>query len=277
MINIDRTHLRSKPATVEDLYRRKASCQSVLFLFAFFIFETAGALPKDLNNYQMFDGGLTNIENGAYVEGSVAKGGIQPDYKIDLDAEPLKTFLEKCKTIGSQNVEYWDKVGLVLELTNTDFFRYTNYSNPYYRRLLKKYRSEGTDVPLSEYGVCSAGVCREHALVLHFALKAAGISNRHAYAEIHRASRYDNFDLVEDHAFNVVEHKGVEWVVDSYYWGFNGFRLKDLMQKSGVTEVSPHAPIASPRPGTRSILKINSFPKVYNPISRSKCQGVFHE
>jgi hypothetical protein len=272
-----RTCLSSSTQTVEEFYNRTAICRSFLFLFIFFTLNHSLALPKDIANYQMLNGGLTNIENGAYVEGSVAKGGIQPDYKIDLDSEPLKTFLEKCKSIRLLNVPYWDKVGLIVELTNTDFFKYTNYSNPYYRRLLKKYRSEGIDVPLSEYGVCSAGVCREHALVLHFALKAAGINNRHAYAEIHRASRYDNFDLVEDHAFNVVEHKGVEWVVDSYYWGFNGFRLKDLMQKSGVTEDSPHAPIANPRPGTRSILKINSFPKIYNPISSLRCQGVFHE
>jgi hypothetical protein len=156
-------------------------------------------------------------------------------------------------------------VGLVAELLRDDFFRYTDYHNPYYRRLLKKYRLTKKDVPLSEYGMCSAGVCREHALVLHFALKAAGIENKHGYAEIYRASNTDNYEIVEDHAFTVVKYQEVQWIVDAYYWGFNGFRLKDLLSKNGITENSPHAPIAAPGPGTRRIIKINDFPKVYNP------------
>lgn len=226
----------------------------------------AQALPPNLIDFRALHGGLTDIQDGAYVEGSSRQGGIQPDYKIDLSQEPLKSLLKKCQQIGAERIDYWSKVGLVIELMREDFFHFTDYYNPHYRRLLKKYRQSKSDIPLHEYGTCFAGVCREHALVLHFALKAAGIENKHAYAQIYRASQWDNYEITEDHAFNVVEHDGQQWVVDSYYWGFNGFLLKDLQSKEGITASSDYAPIATPGPGTRKILGINAYPKVYNPV-----------
>lgn len=236
----------------------------------------AHAAPKIVDNYDVIQGGLTNIKDGAFVEGSLKMGGIQPDYFIDLSQEPLNSVIKTAEKIGNSERKFWDKVGLIVELVRSDVFKYKNYSNPYYRRLLKKYRENNKDIPLHEYGVCAAGVCREHALVLHFALKAAGIENLHGYAKIYRASKWDNFEVFEDHAFTVVKHQGTRWVVDAYYWGFNGFRLNDLMSPQGITEVSPHAPIADPGPGTRRILEINSYPVIYNPKNFSiKCSAIF--
>jgi hypothetical protein len=248
-------------------------------VIAFTLFASASfALPKDLSNYEVVNGGLVNIEPSAYVEGSFRQGGIQPDYYIDVQTEPLKGLLEKAKRIGVLPVDYWDRVGMVIELVQTDFFRYTNYNNPYYRRLLKRYRIRKDDVPLSDYVSCRAGVCREHALALHFALKAAGIANKHAYAKIYRASAFYNFQITEDHAFNVIEHGGVAWVADAYYWGFNGFRLIDLMSPEGITEASPTAPIARGAPGTRKILQINSFPRIFNPkMTAARCDSFLLE
>lgn len=249
-----------------------------LTLVIFFCFFTTASLaaPKIPANYNVIQGGLANIKDDAFVEGSLKKGGIQPDYFIDLTQEPLKSVMESAKKIGLTKNKFWDKVGLVVELVRSDVFKYTDYYNPYYRRLLKKYREANTDIPLHEYGGCAAGVCREHALVLHFALKAAGIKNLHGYANIYRASNWYNFESYEDHAFTVVEHKGTMWVVDAYYWGFNGFRLIDLMSPQGITENSLHAPIANPAPGTRRILKINKFPIIYNPKKVTvKCSSIF--
>ncbi len=245
---------------------------ALILSFAF----SAKAAPKDTENYDILAGGLTNIENGAYVEGSVRNGGIQPDYYIDINQEPLKSLMASAKEIGKTKATYWEKVGMVVDLVRSDFFKYSDYYNPYYRRLLKQYRDAGLDIPLHTYGVCGAGVCREHALVLHFALKAAGIKNQHAYAHIYRASNWHNYEIYEDHAFTVVKYKGTEWVVDAYYWGFNGFRLKDLLTAEGITKDSPHAEIADPAPGSRKILAINNFPKIFNPKSSpSSCSHVF--
>ena len=237
-------------------------------LMAFFIFglpQSAMALPGDIAKFEIVEGGLSDIRDGATVEGSTRTGGAQPDYTIDLHAEPLRSLMARAEEIGKSNLAFWNKVESVVQLVSPGFFNYFDYNNPFYRRLMKRFRDEGRDVPLSQYGVCSAGVCREYALVLHFALKAAGISNLHGYAEIYRASRYHNFEITEDHAFTVVQHEGEDWVVDSYYWGFNGYRLKDLLSPEGITEHSPHAPFAVEKPGTRRILKINSFPRIFNP------------
>ncbi len=243
----------------------------MLFLSLSWIQISANSIPNDPTQYDVLSGGLTDIQAGAYIEGSQRNGGIQPDYFIDVNAEPLKSLLHEASRIGESKLEYWDKIGTILELVHTDFFKYTDYSNPYYRRLLKKYRMKNEDIPFHEYLIAKAGVCREHAIALHFSLKAAGIENQHAYAKIYRASKYHNFQITEDHAFNVVNHDGVDWVVDAYYWGFNGFRLKDLLSPDGITEKSPHAPIAHPDSGTRRIISINAFPRIYNPKFARKC------
>ncbi len=248
---------------------------TAVFLFCFSA-PIAHAAPKDIDNYDVIRGGFTNIKDGAFVEGSLKMGGIQPDYFIDLSQQPLRSVMKHAERIGNSKKKFWDKVGLIIELVRSDVFKYNNYYNPYYRRLLKKYREANTDIPLHEYGVCGAGVCREHALVLHFALKAAGIENLHGYANIYRASNWHNFEAYEDHAFTVVEHKDTKWVVDAYYWGFNGFRLIDLMSPQGITEASPHAPIADPALGTRRIIEIKRFPIIYNPKNVSvKCSAIF--
>lgn len=261
---------------ISNLERLFLSKYLTLVIFFCFLATTTLASPKIPEHYNVVQGGLTNIKDGAFVEGSSKMGGIQPDYFIDLTQEPLKTVLKSAKKIGHSKLKFWDKVGLVVELVRSDVFKYTNYYNPYYRGLLKKYRDANIDIPLHEYGVCGAGVCREHALVLHFALKAAGIKNLHGYANIYRASNWHNYEVYEDHAFTVVEHKGTSWVVDAYYWGFNGFRLIDLTSPQGITENSPHAPIADPAPGTRRIVEINKFPIIYNPkkVTR-KCSAIF--
>ncbi|OFZ31041.1 MAG: hypothetical protein A2622_00090 [Bdellovibrionales bacterium RIFCSPHIGHO2_01_FULL_40_29] len=262
----------NKPSLIGQ---RLSTFLTAVLLFCF-LAPFAQAAPKISDNYDVIQGGLTNIKDGAFVEGSLKMGGIQPDYFIDLTQEPLKSVMKSAEKIGHSKKLFWDKVGLIVELVRSDVFKYNNYHNPYYRRLLKKYRETNADIPLHEYGVCAAGVCREHALVLHFALKAAGIENLHGYASIYRASKWLNFEVYEDHAFTVVEHKGTKWVVDAYYWGFNGFRLIDLMSPYGITEATPHAPIADPAPGTRRILQINNFPIIYNPKNiSSKCSAIF--
>lgn len=252
------------------LWRKHFCYQLILCL----LLSNAKALPFDLENYRVSSGGLLDIQDGAFIEGSSSQGGIQPDYRIDLGSEPLRSYLLRCKAIGNLILPFWQKVEMILELTANDYFHYSDYHNPYYRRLLKQYRKSGTDVPLSEYGVSAAGVCREYALVLHFGLKAAGIGNKFAYAKIYRASNYNHYRIVEDHAFNVVSFQGVEWVVDAYYWGFNGFRLDDLLRGPGISEESLSAPIAAPQPGTRKILYFNDFPRVYNPLPVQSCARI---
>ncbi|WP_413578767.1 transglutaminase domain-containing protein [Bdellovibrio sp. HCB290] len=256
----------------------KLPARLLVIQFALVFLPLAGWSETNPNpaQYETTNGGYGQIEDGAIVEGSTRHGGIQPDYTVNLNEEPLKTLMETAAKIGKdKSLGFWDKVGAVRSLVRGDFFIYYEYYNPYYRRLLKKYRDKGEKVPLAEYGVCGAGVCREYAMVFHFALKAAGIPNDHAYAHIYRASNWEGFEHWEDHAFNVVKYRNQKWVVDAFYWGFNGYLLSDLMSEKGITEHSKTAPIADPGPGSRRIIHINDFPVVYNP-KVPLCRNVFH-
>lgn len=243
--------------------------------FLFFGFTSVGySAPQDVENYTILNGGLVDIQEGAYVEGSLRTNGTQPDYYLDFNSEPLKSMLGKAQEIGRSPLSFWDKVDSVVKLVRHGLFKYRHYDDPRYLNLLEKYRTLNRDIPLSEYGACQAGVCREHALALHFALKSAGIENLHGYAKIFRASKYMNYEITEDHAFTVVKHKNISWVVDAYYWAFNGFRLVDLMSPQGITPHSLRSPIANPGPETRRIIEINEFPKIYNP-KRARCTSFF--
>ncbi|WP_413558114.1 hypothetical protein [Bdellovibrio sp. HCB209] len=234
--------------------------------------SVAKAGPSNKDAFERIEGGFVDIKEGAYIDGSVGHKGIQPDYIMDLKSEPLQAIMKKSESIGALQIDEWDKIGMVLEVVRQDVFKYQHYYNPYYRRLLKKYRVAGEDIPLSEYVSCQAGVCREHAMVLHFALKAAGVPNHFVYADVARVYNYYLYN--EDHAFTVIRKNGVDWVVDAYNDLFNGYRLDELMSKNGISSEGERAPFAVPSKDNRFIRKIHNFPVVYNPKGLS-CRSVF--
>jgi hypothetical protein len=90
------------------------------------------------------------------------------------------------------------------------------------------------------------------------------------------ANRADKWEITEDHAFNIIKHRGTDWVVDAYYLGFNGYRLKDLFSEQGITKNSEHTFFAYPSKDTRRIIRYNKYPKIYNPKpTRLSCTSVF--
>ncbi len=224
------------------------------------------AAPQDPENYVLLQGGLLDIADGSYIEGSWRQGGIQPDYIIDWESrefQKIRNFARRLKK--RTDLSYWEKIDSINRYLSERVFPNFSYDAPDYLRLNKRHLKMKQDVPLSKYVACGSGVCREYALVVHLALKEAGIQNQHVYAKIHRASKSDGLGVVEDHAFVVVKHQGKRWVVDPYYWGFNGFLLDDLLRPEGVTASSRAAPIATPGPDFRSILEINPFPRIWRP------------
>ncbi len=247
------------------------SCLFLVFNLLFIVVSPSFAQENSVQN-----GGFLNIEQGNIVEGSSRFGGIQPDYYVDVDHPHFKKFLKKARKIGKSSAKFWHKIDQLNDLVGEKTFKFFDYDDPRYLRLLEQARDSDRPVKLSEYFKCQAGVCREYGLFTHIALKEAGIANKFVYAEIHRASNYDDYNIVEDHAFVVVKHKGVEWVVDPYYWGFNGFRLEDLLSKEGITIDSKTAPIAEPAPGFRRIIKINDFPKVWTPSTEKPGRCEYH-
>ncbi len=196
---------------------------------------------------------------------------MQPDYYIDENSREIKLILDYGKRVSTEEGTIWEKISRLHTFVNEQL-RKKEYDAPEYVATAKRYRETGGNVPLSEYLVCGACVCREHALITHLLLKAAGIQNFYVYAQIRRSSRYDNFDITEDHAFTVIKVAGRYWVVDFYYWGFHGFQLEDLMSERGITESSESSPVARPGPGFRRIIKINRFPRIW--IKQEDAEGL---
>lgn len=230
--------------------------------FPIFIAESA---PVDPENYTAYTGSLMTLPNGTHIEGSARQGGMQPDYLMDLDAPDFRRVLDYGKSLKRSKLDFWEKIRRIEKYIEQRVFPGVHYEDARYRRVSKNYLRMRQDIPLSRYLSAGSGVCREHALVMHQILQAAGIENFHAYAKIRRASVTGGFDIVEDHAFNVVKYEGKIWAVDSYYWGFNGYLLRDLVSAKGITEKSLVAPIATPSNGFRRILAFNSFPQVWVP------------
>lgn len=245
-----------------------------LVLFLLLISHSSFGAPKNKSAYVEETGPFLNIAKDAYVQGSLSGGGKQPDYFIDHDAPellPLWKYSAKLKKDTTLNV--WGKCDKIIKYIQRYMLTKHDYDDKDYWRIINRHRSAKADIPLSRYAACGAGVCREHALLTHFALKHAGVENSYVYAQIHRSSAELNFDIIEDHAFNVIEVEGKKWIVDAYYTGFNGYELKDMLTKKGATERSKGSVLAVPRYEFRNILKLHHFP-VWNPKS-NKCEFVF--
>lgn len=240
--------------------------KKLLCLFTSVLLASSFAVAEPENKADFnVTSGLVDIPDGSFVDGSHRRGGIQPDYHVDYKHPEIQRLIRYARRVERSEPDFWKRIDRISSYIRSWHLPGREYENESYLKLNKKFLEQGKDVPLGEYSACRAGVCRENGLYLHIAMKEAGIENYHGYAQIMRSSRFHNYEIVEDHAFTVVKHKGELWVVDSYYGGFNGFKLEDLMSKDGVTKKSAAAPIANPQPGFRRIIKINPFPQVYVP------------
>ncbi len=217
---------------------------------------------------------LRKIPPGAVVEGSARKGGIQPDYLIDVDSPefgPLWSFCKKLKGDTQKNTP--QKVALILTEVRKIFANHHQYDDPVYRNLIKQYRDKGEAIPLSKYVVCGAGVCRENALIMHFALEKAGIPNHHVYLDI--VERYaDGRLLTGDHGFVVFEYNKERWIADSYFKHYNGYSFDELLENMGDLKVPTRKLFfAEYRAEPRAILKVHSFPRV--TVLAESCPSFF--
>lgn len=218
-----------------------------LWLLLFLVSVGVFAPPLDESRYTRYDGGLLDIPDGAILEGSTTKGGIQPDYVLDIHTEAMQRFLENARKLGEPNEDSQVRAVRITRYVREQI-QYNKYKSRHYRSLLRQYRESGRNIPLSDYLVCSAGVCREHALLLHLALKAAGIPNKHAYAVVRHG------DWIGDHAFTVVEINGRNRIFDAYFHGFNNQDLEKLMARGVQKENRRY-----------QVKKIHSFPRVWIP------------
>jgi len=235
----------------------------LLFVYLSFFCEIF-ANNYDESKYVLENNQLRNISTDAVVEGSVASGGLQPNYIIDWNNnafDEIRKFSQKTK---QSSKPYLEKLNEIQNFIKKKVFKDTDYTNRKYLALMSKYRANKKDIPLSEYVKTKNGVCREHALVTHLALKEAGIPNSYLYV----TAQID--DRVEDHAVNIIDYNGEKWIIDSYSKNFHGMNLNDI--KKGVKKPR-YLPLKnvlltrdfSAKFKRRQFLKFNDFPKVWNP------------
>jgi hypothetical protein len=236
--------------------------------------------PPDPENYEVVSGGIYDITDGSILEGSVSHGGLQPDYRIQLEDFHLKRIREYASNVGKGKDSVWTKIQKILHYVSILVLPEKEYDSKKYLEVMKKYKSRSEDIPLAEYPRCGAGVCREHALLTHFALKEAGIPNHYVYARVLAQYFRDDrlfYEHTEDHAFNVVEVDGEKWIADSYNSFFNGMSF-DQLQDPQINHHTPlkRSPLGTAWPGAvRKILQINSYPKLWRPIKTGSCASKY--
>ncbi|HCM38920.1 MAG: hypothetical protein A2Z97_01105 [Bdellovibrionales bacterium GWB1_52_6] len=199
-----------------------------------------------------------DIPDGSVMEGSLGHGGFQPDYIIDKNHPALAPLWDHARNVKSLPQE--DKIRSIVQFIRTVLLPNRNYEDKDYLRTLKQFRELKREIPLGEYAVAKAGVCREYALLTHLALKEAGVPNQYVYAKVNTGG------LIEDHAFTVIKDKGQLITVDSYELDYSGRLLKDLMNPGGITDKSYRAPWGRAKSGnyTVAVLDLHEFPKVFS-------------
>jgi hypothetical protein len=206
---------------------------------------------------------LRDFNQGSTVEGSSRVGGLQPDYFLDTESKEFSAIWNYADQVGTnQKLTLVQKVELIVTKVRDVFSEHHSYNDPVYVELMKKYKESGQSIPLSKYVSCGAGVCRENALLLHFALKKAGIPNHFVYAKV--LIDYGSSALTpEDHAFVVFEFENERWIADSYYKQFNGYSFDEFMQYFDILRRPlKRLPFAETYTEPRTIVRLNRYPQV---------------
>lgn len=217
--------------------------------------------PDQQHHFEVQSKFPVNLPSGSYVEGSSRFGGIQPDYYLDFESSEFAEIRKAAQELKAGNLDNWEKVKALNKIIRSNLLPNGAYNDPNYRSLLTDYREQGTDVPLSKYVCTQAGVCRENALILHYALKEAGVPNEFAYAKVQAIGM--GINKTEDHAFIVFKHLNDKWIADSYNSWFNGYRLEDLLSEKGVGLDGQSLPGAEKKDVQRRIVNFNDYPRVW--------------
>lgn len=224
-------------------------------------------LEKETQAADKFDEEIfRNIPPYSIIEGSTRFGGIQPDYFFDIDSpefDHLKKFADELREAKTPVLE---KIPQLISMIRSIFQFHNESSDPVYLNLMSKYRKIGNTIPLSQYINCGAGVCRENAMLLHFFMQRAGISNSFVYVKY--SIDYESEPrFTEDHGFTVFEYEDELWIADSYYKQFNGYSFDEFVKSLGTLIVPKRGlPFSEVRTEKRGLIVLNRYPKVFRRI-----------
>ncbi len=226
--------------------------------------------PSDTSWFVVQQGGFVDLNDGSYVQGSKSFGGIQPDYKIDLQDPDLMKFIKQVKSaakffykiqflklMGKKDEARAKTIELVSALVR-QALPMGQYDASPYLAILKEHRLKDIDFSLGSYLRCGARVCRENALITHVALKAVGIENKFVYAHVQQGTH------IEDHAIVIVQDGSGRWVVDPYNSNFHGRNFDDLLLENNRA-VPRLAPFAENTLNFARIIRVNAYTTYWAP------------
>lgn len=207
--------------------------------------------------------GNGTLTDGTIVRGNLRFGGLQPDYLLNLDHPKLQALLQDAELL--KDLPDAEKMERVKNLVHKALPKRA-YRSLAYRRLLRQHRKQETPIELGAYLEKKAGVCREHALITHFALQRAGFNPVFRYIEIWRRARLRNKLVVEDHAINTIQFNGQTVVIDSYFPQFHGKTYEQLFRAAPSTPSKRN--VSGANETTFGVIKEHSFPKRLVPTGK---------
>lgn len=190
------------------------------------------AEESSIKNSIIKRGGFISIANGSRVQGTTHVNGLQPDYIVDTASKEIQGFIKAISTLKTDNLSVVGKIDKVGEILRKDFILKTEYEDPVYLQLLKKYKDSGLEVPLSEYLKIKRGVCREISMLTSIALNSLGVESYYYYAKVRTS--FEGIVKEEDHAIVPVSINGEFLISDNYFRMFDKEKLSNLETPEGV-------------------------------------------
>ena len=187
--------------------------------------------------YREVSGGPVELFHGSIVEGSVDKGGLQPHYVVDLHDKKIEKLLVSARKLTGKGFD--QRCAGVRALVAKALSGKT-YDQPGYLKLMQSARKAQANVRPGDYLRADAGVCREHAMLTHLALREAGVNTRYLYVKVYGPDG----NKIEDHALALAfddaklgkPDASRAWIVDSYNKMFDGRRLEVFLRPQGSSD-----------------------------------------
>lgn len=214
-----------------------------------------------IKNSKIKKGGFISVANGSRIQGTTHIGGMQPDYIIDTKSAEIQYMLKEVAFLKTADCSVWDKIDIFGTILRDKYLLRTEYDDINYVQLLKSYKDQDLEIPLSEYLKINKGVCRESALLTIIGLNSIGIESYYYYAKV-GCKTEDNLKQ-EDHAVVLVNINNQFWVIDNYFRAFNKKPLEQLQSLEGVETYFGlmYDPIVEEKKGQAYIITSRLYPE----------------
>lgn len=239
--------------------------------------EAVDAVKRPGVPYRVVRGGPVELFHGSIVEGSIDHKGLQPHYVVDLQDPRVDKILKTARALRDEALDFHQRCAAVREVV-AGSLKGKKYDDHGYLGLLQNARRARQNVRPGDYVDIDAGVCREHAMLTHLALREAGVESRYLYARVRSADGAQDEDHAVALAFDAEawDRYGHDrdvskaWVVDAYNGVFDGRRVESFQQQGGSRRVDESRPDVDawllPRHWLGYTLTVVDYPNYWVPV-----------